>query len=80
VLGQAHADSIGSFTYVKQQASEAIPVHVTVYRLEVTQELDVWPECNQRRRAWFSPTAAAALVQEPELRDLLCRVDPSEIP
>jgi hypothetical protein len=47
---------------------------VTVYLLEVREELEIWPECERRQRAWFTPSEAAAAVQEPELRDLLLQL------
>jgi 8-oxo-dGTP pyrophosphatase MutT (NUDIX family) len=71
VLGAARAGSIGSYTYEKRRPSGRVPVRVAVYLLEVEQELETWPECERRRRAWFSLTAAADAVSEPELRALL---------
>ena len=47
---------------------------MTVYLLEVREELETWPECERRQRAWFTPGEAAAVVQEPELRDLLLQL------
>lgn len=77
VLGQAQTASIGSFTYEKRRSSGPITVRVTVYLLEVNQELDTWPEYGLRQRAWFTPSDAAAAVQEPELRDLLLQLSDS---
>jgi 8-oxo-dGTP pyrophosphatase MutT (NUDIX family) len=74
VLGEAYTGSIGSYTYEKRRASGLVPVRVTVYLLEVREELETWPECEQRQRAWFTPSEAAAAVQEPELRDLLLQL------
>ena len=74
VLGDPKAVSIGSYTYEKRRASGLVPVRVTVYLLEVREELEIWPECEQRQRAWFTPSAAAAVVQEPELRALLLQL------
>src|SRR5262245_8313377 len=71
VLGEARVVSIGSYTYEKQRQSGTVPVQVTVYVLEVREELDTWPECERRQRAWFTLSDAAAVVQEPELRTLL---------
>jgi 8-oxo-dGTP pyrophosphatase MutT (NUDIX family) len=71
VLGAACAGSIGSYTYEKRRPSGPVPVRVAVYLLEVEQELETWPECERRRRSWFSLTAAADAVTEPELRALL---------
>ena len=70
VLGLALAESIGSYTYRKSHPAGPIAVRVHVYLLEVTEELDSWPECDQRKRAWFELVDAVAKVEEPELRDL----------
>ena len=77
VLGDARAASIGSYTYEKRRPTGLVPVRVTVYLLEVREELETWPECEQRQRAWFTPAEAAAAVQEPELRDLLLQLNPT---
>lgn len=74
VLGEPQADSIGSFTYEKRRSSGQVPVRVAVYLLEVREELDTWPECERRQRAWFTPGEAAEIVQEPELRALLLQL------
>jgi 8-oxo-dGTP pyrophosphatase MutT (NUDIX family) len=71
VLGEARPGSIGSYTYEKRRSSGSVPVRVAVYLLDVLEELDTWPECEVRQRAWFTPSEAAAVVQEPELRELL---------
>jgi 8-oxo-dGTP pyrophosphatase MutT (NUDIX family) len=77
VLGEARAASIGSYTYQKRRQSGFVPVRVTVFILDVQEELATWPECERRRRAWFTLSDAAAAVQEPELRDLLLQVQAS---
>ena len=74
MLGDPKAVSFGTYTYEKRRSSGVVPVRVTVYLLEVREELEVWPECQQRQRAWFTPGDAAAAVQEPELRDLLLQL------
>jgi 8-oxo-dGTP pyrophosphatase MutT (NUDIX family) len=74
VLGEAHPTSLGSYTYEKRRSSGLVPVHVSVYLLEVREELDTWPECGQRQRAWFTLSDASNAVEEPELKALLLRV------
>jgi 8-oxo-dGTP pyrophosphatase MutT (NUDIX family) len=74
VLGEASTASIGSYTYEKRRSSGHLPVRVAVYLLEVREELDTWPECERRQRAWFTPSDAAAAVQEPELKELLLQL------
>jgi 8-oxo-dGTP pyrophosphatase MutT (NUDIX family) len=71
VLGEPRAESIGSYTYEKRRSSGIVPVRVSVYLLDVREELATWPESAQRQRAWFTLEDAAAIVQEPELRELL---------
>ena len=71
VLGEPNAISFGTYTYEKRRSSGLVPVRVTVYLLEVREVLETWPECERRQRAWFTPSEAAAAVQEPELRVLL---------
>jgi 8-oxo-dGTP pyrophosphatase MutT (NUDIX family) len=71
VLGEAREGSIGSYTYEKRRPTGPVPVRVSVFLLEVQQELETWPECERRRRAWFTLGDAAEMVQEPELRSLL---------
>jgi 8-oxo-dGTP pyrophosphatase MutT (NUDIX family) len=71
VLGEPRTESIGSYTYEKRRSSGIVPVRVSVYLLDVREELATWPESGQRQRAWFTFQDAAAIVQEPELRALL---------
>ncbi|MBO9708531.1 MAG: NUDIX hydrolase [Caulobacter sp.] len=64
----------GEYPYLKRLKSGAgRDVTVDVYPLEVTSQLDVWPEKGQRSLQWMSPIEAALAVQEPELRDLIAR-------
>jgi 8-oxo-dGTP pyrophosphatase MutT (NUDIX family) len=71
VLGEAREGSIGSYTYEKRRPSGRLPVRVSVFLLEVEEELETWPECERRQRAWFTLSDAADAVGEPELRSLL---------
>jgi 8-oxo-dGTP pyrophosphatase MutT (NUDIX family) len=81
VLGEACEGSIGSYTYEKRRPSGSVPVRVSVYLLDVQEELETWPECARRRRAWFTLAEAAEAVQEPELRALLLQIrDTSDQP
>lgn len=77
VLGDPSAISFGTYTYEKRRSSGLVPVRVTVYLLEVREVLETWPECGRRQRAWFTPSEAAAAVQEPELRVLLQQLQDS---
>jgi 8-oxo-dGTP pyrophosphatase MutT (NUDIX family) len=70
--GKIKGKPVGTFDYRKRlEGGDSLPVHVSVYRLDVARELDDWPERGQRVRRWFAPAEAADLVEEPQLADLL---------
>lgn len=71
VRGRISRNRIGKFHYAKRQNGGSQIVEVSVYLLEVTEIVDDWPETNERRRKWVTPRQAAALVDEPELKELL---------
>jgi 8-oxo-dGTP pyrophosphatase MutT (NUDIX family) len=71
VVGEPSPRSIGSYVYGKRRSDGVVPVRVTVYPIDVKEELESWPEQHQRQRAWFSVTEAAAAVEEPDLSALI---------
>ena len=75
ILGKIGKKPLGTYTYDKRQANGDVPVKVKVYLLEVEQELDEWPESNERERVWCTPAKAAASVAEPELAELIRSLD-----
>lgn len=73
--GEAEGEPIGAYTYGKRLARGAIlPCEVLVFRFRVARLLRDWPERRDRERRLFTPEAAAAAVQEPELAALLQRL------
>lgn len=76
VRGRPVRRSIGTFTYDKQQNGDHRSLEVLVYLLDVVEIADKWPEFEQRRREWFTPAAAALLVDEPGLKKLLLALEP----
>ncbi|WP_226549122.1 NUDIX hydrolase [Celeribacter naphthalenivorans] len=63
---------LGLYHYTKKLDNGLpAPVEATVYLIEVDYLEDDFPEKSQRKRSWMSPKQAAALVDEPELRELL---------
>lgn len=70
-LGLPHTEPAGTFTYIKRRSKDAVYVEVSVYRFDVEELLDTWPEAHQRQRAWFRPEDAAGLVEEAELKVLI---------
>jgi len=72
LVGVINDQSIGEYEYLKKLKSGAARlVKVDVYPLEVTTELEDWPEKGQRTLEWMKPVEAALAVQEPALRDLI---------
>jgi 8-oxo-dGTP pyrophosphatase MutT (NUDIX family) len=71
VSGKVGTKPIGSYQYVKKTDAGQKLSEVSVFLIAARAELGKWPEQAQRRRAWFSVTAAARRVSEPELRRLI---------
>lgn len=77
VIGTAQNTCIGIYSYVKQVQDDArTPVMVAVFPLRVKRLEKDFPESGQRKRAWFSLKKAAALVNEPELKQIISNFDP----
>jgi 8-oxo-dGTP pyrophosphatase MutT (NUDIX family) len=67
----AHGE-LGSFYYGKQMPSGMRwRCEVHVFPLEVDRIANKWPERKVRTRQWFKPAEAAALVNEPDLREMI---------
>jgi 8-oxo-dGTP pyrophosphatase MutT (NUDIX family) len=74
----ANAKPIGHYRYNKRFAvGKVVSCRVAVFLLRVRRVLDVWPEQNQRLRAWFSPEIAAKLVSEKGLAAILLDLTPT---
>lgn len=71
VTGKISVKPIGTFTYLKRGEATFSRVAVLAFVLWVTEEQDVWPEAEERKRKWVSPRIAAKLVQEPQLSALI---------
>ena len=48
-----------------------MPCEVDVFLLRVEQQLETWPEQEQREARWFTPFEAASRVDEAGLADIL---------
>ncbi len=63
---------VGNFHYGKRRKDgTVVPCSVDVYRLDVGTEHADWHESHQRERKWVDAVAAARLVAEPELAELI---------
>lgn len=72
VRGAVASDAIGRYRYDKRRKDGSIvPAEVHLFRLDVAEVVEDWPERHERERRWFAPEAAAAAVEEPELKALL---------
>ena len=72
VTGAVSPVEAGRFFYAKMQANGMVwRCEVPVFPLEVDRELGRWPEKDERARHWFSAEKAAALVNEPDLGELI---------
>ena len=73
VRGRIDEQPLGQFRARKEQDGAAIQVEVTVFPLEVSEELDHWPEEERRKRRWLPVDQAAEAVAEPELAAIIRR-------
>jgi len=72
VTGDTRAEPLGEYVYEKRLRKGAVrKVRVAVFALEVFVEQGAWPEKDQRKTMWAPRDAAADLVDEPELKDLI---------
>jgi 8-oxo-dGTP pyrophosphatase MutT (NUDIX family) len=70
--GEADATPLGTYTYGKRMPHGLITTcEVIVHPFAVTRLLRQWPERRQRTRRLFSPAAAAEVVQEEGLVEIL---------
>jgi 8-oxo-dGTP pyrophosphatase MutT (NUDIX family) len=74
LTGKIGTKPIGTYRYFRPHPQGDQLHIVSVYLFSVRSALDHWPEEAQRKRAWFSTSAAARLVAEPELRSLITRL------
>lgn len=58
-------------TFKRLKSGREAPCLMQVYLLEVTHELDAWPEKAERERRWMTPGEAALMVSEPGLAQIL---------
>jgi 8-oxo-dGTP pyrophosphatase MutT (NUDIX family) len=71
ILGNIYDKPIGAFRYEKQHLRFSLPCEVTVFALEVVEQMPEWPERRERHTRWFDVCDAATAVQEPELAALI---------
>lgn len=76
VRGRVHTKPIGRYKYAKRLADGVEDCKVTTYLLEVTEELDAFPEMAERQREWFTVADAVACADDEGLRAILQEIGP----
>jgi 8-oxo-dGTP pyrophosphatase MutT (NUDIX family) len=71
IKGDVSKKKIGSYRYIKPEIKGINVCKVDVYPMEVTKELNKWPEKSQRNRKWVSISKAADYVDEKKLSKIL---------
>lgn len=72
LVGCVGSKQLGTFEYGKRLGpSRTITCAVTVFPLEVSRQLETWPEQDQREVRWFPLEDAASAVQERDLGNLI---------
>ncbi|WP_306151888.1 NUDIX hydrolase [Roseovarius sp. MMSF_3281] len=62
---------MASYAYDKRLDDGYVtPVHVQVYKMDVTEIIDIFPEARERTREWVTPAEAAQMVDEPGLQSI----------
>lgn len=64
VLGRVSPEPVGLYEYSKRVEGRAVRIAVTVYRLDVEQQLSRWREKGQRRLVWMPLVDALTRVGE----------------
>jgi len=72
VTGKIEAQPIGTYHYLKvKKDGGGVPCSVEVFALEVTKQVDDWPEKDARELAWMPVQHAMMQVSEPGVRQIL---------
>jgi 8-oxo-dGTP pyrophosphatase MutT (NUDIX family) len=75
VRGKVGKLPYGSYRYEKRLTEKrSVECQVTVFLLEVEQEMEDWPEKGERERRWLSPSQAALAISEGGLVAMLLRL------
>ena len=72
IVGHVRPRAVGSYRSEKRWDDGTVePTMVKVFLMEVSTELDDWPEKDQRQRRWFTPAQAAMKVTDGGLVEIL---------
>ena len=76
VQGKVMGGALGIYSYEKSDDGEHLPCVVAIFPIKVDALKRKYPEADQRERQWVSRKKAAALIDEPELRQMIAGFDP----
>jgi 8-oxo-dGTP pyrophosphatase MutT (NUDIX family) len=76
VQGKVMGNSLGIYSYDKQDDGTRLPCVVAVFPIKVKRLKSKYPEAEQRDRKWVSAKKAAAMLEEPELQHMVRDFDP----
>ncbi len=76
VRGRVRAKPIGRYVYAKRRPDGVEDCKITTYLLEVSEELEAFPEMDERQRAWFTLAEAEARADDEGLRGILHDLEP----
>ncbi|MCZ4353006.1 NUDIX hydrolase [Roseovarius aestuarii] len=77
VHGKMYNRCLGLYSYRKDIGpAQGVPCVAMVYALKVKRMEHDFPEAKQRKRKWLRPKKAAALVDDPELAQMIRAFDP----
>lgn len=62
---------IGTYHYTKRFAKRELLCAVQVFLFDAKEQLEDWPEKNERETGWFDATEAADMVDETGLADII---------
>ena len=69
LVGTLRSQPVGTYLYEKYGTT----CHVTVFRMDVAEDHDAYPEAALRQREWLTPDDALERIDEAGLRDLVRR-------
>jgi 8-oxo-dGTP pyrophosphatase MutT (NUDIX family) len=67
LIGLLIAEPLGSYVYEK----DGFICHVIVFQMNVTGQLDTYPESTLRQRVWLTVPQAIARIEDAGLRDII---------
>ncbi len=74
IIGDA---PVGSYLSTKRVPSgKVVPARVSVFRLDVDEQLSTWKEKGERKRRWVSLDQAVAMVEDGGLAGFLAGLSP----